>query len=210
MTFALTVVALCASGLALLRLLRLATGAFAVDVALAWFAGNGWFALAAMVLRFLAGVPFSWPSAAAIVLAPPATWIVLRSQVRYNAPKPGRWLPRPAWVFGPLAFFVLFTLFVVLLHGANTPTHTDDGVRVRAFAPMLALDDTWSTEARGLLVQAGPVPTFVPAFAWLFTGKVDHFHVNYVVLTDLIALVLLTTGMGISRGSPERGWASAV
>jgi len=209
MTFALTIVAICASGLAILHVLRLSTASRTVDMALAWFVGSGWFALGAMSLRFLAGVPFSWPAASAIVLAPFPAWAAMRARSRQDAPVSGRRFPRPAWVFAPVGAYVFFILLVVILHGANTPTHTDDGIRVRAFAPILAFDGAWGTEARGILVTAGPVTTFVPAFAWMFTGTVDHFHANYFVLTSLIAIVLLAIGLGTSRGSPERGWASA-
>jgi hypothetical protein len=38
---------------------------------------------------------------------------------------------------------------------------------------------------------------------------VDHFHVNYAVLAELVALLALAVALGASRGSPERGWASA-
>jgi hypothetical protein len=82
-------------------------------------------------------------------------------------------------------------------------------MRVRAFAPMLAFDDAWSEAARGVFVAAGALPTFVPALAWIATGTIDHFHVNYAVLAELAALLVLAVSLGASRGSPERGWASA-
>jgi hypothetical protein len=97
----------------------------------------------------------------------------------------------------------------VILHGTNTPTHTDDAVRVRAFAPMLAFDDAWSPEARRVFGQASPLTTFVPAVGWILSGSLDHFHVNYAVLTELVALLLLVVGLASARGDPERGWAGA-
>ncbi len=120
-----------------------------------------------------------------------------------------RWLPRPLWLFAPMALYVGVVLAMVLLQGTNMPTHTDDGVRVRAFAPMLAFDDRWEPAARAIFAQAAPLATFVPAVAWIATGVVDHFHVNYVVLTELVALLALVIGLGSARGSPERGWAGA-
>jgi hypothetical protein len=120
-----------------------------------------------------------------------------------------RWIPRPLWLFAPIALYVAVVLAAVLLHGANTPTNTDDGVRVRAFAPMLAFDDGWEPAARAVFAQAAPLATFVPAVAWIATGAVDHFHVNYFVLTELVALLALAIGLGVARGSPERGWAGA-
>jgi hypothetical protein len=121
-----------------------------------------------------------------------------------------RWIPRPLWLFIPIAAYVLVVLAATILHGVNTPTHTDDAMRVRAFAPMLAFDDVWRPDARGIFVTAGALPTFVPALAWIATGAVDHFHVNYTVLAELVALLALAVGLGAARGSPERGWTSAL
>ncbi len=217
MTFALTIVAVCAAGLGVLRLLRLTTGSWPADVALAWFVGSGWLGLAAFVLRFLAGVPFATPTLVLLALAPGLASFAFRAWRRRRGTQEhagaggaaARWLPRPTWVYAPIATYVALVVVVVLLHGANTPTQTDDGVRVRAFTPMLAAEDAWPPESRGLLVLAGPVPTFVPAVAWTLTGTIDHFHVNYVVLADLVALLVLAIGLGVAGGSPERGWAMA-
>jgi hypothetical protein len=74
---------------------------------------------------------------------------------------------------------------------------------------MLAFDDRWTSEARDIFAQAAPITTFVPAVAWVLTGSVDHFHVNYAVLSELVALLLLAIGLGAARGDPERGWAGA-
>ncbi len=223
MTFLLALVLLVAAGLALVRTLRLGTGDRATDAALAWLVGSGWFAAAAPAVRFGAGIPLGRVTAAAIVLAPVVVWSVawarrgrLESAPAARpdaAPKSkgpvSRWIPRPLWLFAPIALYVALVTVVALLHGINTPTYTDDGVRVRAFAPMLAFDDTWSREARAVFSMAGPLPTFVPALAWIAIGTLDHFHVNYAVLTELVALLVLAIGLGSARGSPERGWASA-
>jgi hypothetical protein len=218
MTFALTLLSLCAAGLAALKVARLDTGRLAVDVPLGWFVGSGWFALASALLRFAAGIPSSRPAAAAIVLTPIVLWAATAVAARRRpgaaavppaAPAPSRWVPRPLWVFVPLIAYVVGVTVLTCLHGFNTPTQTDDGVRVRAFTPMLAFDDGWGAEARSLVGLAGAIPTFVPALAWRFTRDVDHFHVNYVVLADLLALLSLAVAMASARGAPERGWATA-
>jgi len=82
-------------------------------------------------------------------------------------------------------------------------------VRVRAFAPMVASWDRWNDAARGVLLLAGPVPTFVPAYAWALGAPLDHFHVNGVVLADLVAVIWLSVALAAMAGRPERGWASA-
>ena len=220
MSLLVAVAALCASGLALLGLLGLGTGHRAADVPLAWLVGSGWFALAAFALRFLGGVSYTAPLAVAILAAPVAGLVAARASRRgvgnrpaaapaTGAPESPRWVPGPAWLFGPLAAYVAATAVAVALHGANTPTHTDDGFRVRAFAPMLAFDDAWGSAARAVLVMAGPVPTYVPSLGWRLWGTVDHLHVNGVVLVDLVALLALTVALASARGRPERGWAGA-
>jgi hypothetical protein len=220
-TFLLAAALLVGSGLALLALLRLRTGAAAADAALAWFVGSGVYAGAASLARFLLHLPIGRAAALALVLAPPAIWAALAVRRRRAgppalaggaapAPRPAsRWLPRPLWIFAPLALYVAVVLVATVLHGVNTPTLTDDGVRVRAFAPILAFQDAWSTEARAIFVMAGPVTTFVPALGWTLSGTVVHFHVNDAVLADLVAFLVLLVGLGSARGSPERGWAGA-
>ncbi len=239
MSFAITLVALAGAGLALLGLLRLGAGDRATDLALGWLVGTGWLAAVAPVVRFGLGVPLGRAMLAAIVLAPVVAWgaLELRRRRFDSAPaaedavasartetpvrperrdgeagpesKGARWIPRPLWLFVPIALYVAIVTAAVLLHGTNTPTQTDDGVRVRAFAPMLAFADEWAPDARAIFTTAGPLPTFVPAVAWIATGSLDHFHVNYAILADLLALLVLSIGVASSRGSPERGWASA-
>lgn len=214
MIFLLGAIAIVLSGRALLEVLGLARRAPAVDLALGWFLGSGWLGLAALVSRFLLGVPFGRSSALVLLAVPVAAWAALRRLGLLHraeppaAPRP-RLLPRPAWLFVPIAAWVVATAGAILLHGASTPTHTDDGVRVRAFTPMLAFEDAWPPEARRLLALAGAVPTFVPALGWVLAGEVNHFHANYVVLADLLAFLALLVGLGSRSGSPERGWAAA-
>jgi hypothetical protein len=224
MSYVLTLVLLVAAGLALLDLLRLRTGALAPDLALGWLVGSGWIAAAAPVVRFLFRIPLGRVTLLALALAPVVAWGARRA-LRRRAPGSGaagpeaaseeaapapRWVPRPAWLFAPVALYVVVVACAVVLHGTNTPTHTDDGVRVRAFAPMLAFADGWSPEARSIFSMAAPLATFVPAVAWIVTGSLDHFHVNYWILTELVALLVLVVGLASSRGEPERGWAGAL
>jgi len=82
-------------------------------------------------------------------------------------------------------------------------------VRVRAFAPILAFKDAWPAPSLQVLLMAGPVPTWVPSFAWVVTGTLDNTHTSVMVLADLLALLTLTFGLGALRGRPERGVAGA-
>lgn len=213
MSFFLTIAGLLVAGLSWLELLGLRTRSRSADLALAWFVGSTWFALACALVRFLALISVGRMAMLAIVLAPPVALVVAR-RVRKPAAHVGGThdtarIPRRAWLLGPLALYVLLVLGATLLHGFNTPTHTDDGTRVRAFAPMLAFEDQWDPPARAIFVMAGAVPTFVPALAWRLTGNVDHFHVNYTILATLIALIVLTITLNSSRGRPAHGWLQA-
>ena len=217
MSFLLALAALGASGYALLRLLRLQAGRALVDAPLSWFAGTGYFALGAFALRFLVGVRYTRWSAAA-VLTLPAAALAARSLLRRGAAPPAqgeaarpgaRFIPRPVWLFIPLAAYAAAVSVVVVLVGLGTPTQTDDGLRVRAFAPILAFRDEWNEAARGVLALAGPLPTFAPSLAWRLTGTVDQFHVNAFILASFVALLALAVALPASRGRPERGWAYA-
>jgi len=214
MTFAFTLLSLSASGLAVLHLARLQTGRFTVDLPLAWFVGSGWFALGAMTLRFVGSVPYSRAAVMGILLAPVLLWTATRAArwragaapAQRSGTSAARWLPRPRALFVPMAGYVVFMAAVTCLHGFNTPTQADDAVGARAFTPMLAFDDEWGSAAKPPLVMTGGIPTFVPSLAWRLTCTVDHFHVNYVVLADLVALLILCVTLAATRGAPERGW----
>ena len=231
MSWGIAIVALVAAGLALLDLLRLRTGRAVPDVALGWLAGTGWLAAVAPPVRFALGIPLGRVTLAVLLVAPIAVWTAVAASRRRRGAPPSpprsggegrdegvrgkgehavpRWLPRPLWLFAPMAGYVLVVTVAVLLHGSNMPTQTDDGVRIRAFAPILAYGDAWEPAARAVFAQAGPLVTFVPAVAWIVTGTVDHFHVNYAILTELVALLALVVGLASARGAPERGWVGA-
>jgi hypothetical protein len=219
MSFLVTAVAVCASGVGLLGALGLRTRRWAVDVPMGWFVGAGWIGLAMLALRILLGVPYVAATAVAVLSAPLAAWGVREAWRRRQdgaqppepapAPPPVRWIPRPAWLFAPVALYVALVLVVVVLHGLNSPTETDDGFRVRAYAPLLAHADRWEPAARSVLWMAGPVPTWVPSLAWRLGFPVDHFHVNATVLASLLAFLALAVGLASARGRPEEGWGTA-
>ena len=216
MSFLLAIAALAACGRALLALTRLATGRIAVDLPLAWFVGGGWFAAVTSALRFAAEIPYT-ALVAALVLGLPVLAAFFRAglersarRTRDRAPLHAeRWRPRPLALFAPLAAYVALVCWVVVAHGTSTPTQTDDGLRLRAFTPLLAFDDTWGPEARALLPIAGAVPTWVPSLAWRLSGHVDAFDVNAWVVTGSLAFVALVVSLGSTRGRPEHAWAAA-
>lgn len=208
MIFLVTVVLLCGGGLALLHLARLGTTSRVADVAVAWWLGSGYYALCAGFLRLVCHLHQSRAVTLGIVVAPMLAWAALRprNETRTRAV----WWPRPLWLFAPVMLYCLVTVLAVAWHGVNTPTHTDDGERVRAYTALVAAGDEWPQSLMGLVIMTGTLSTFVPALGARLGGPIDHFQSNYFVLANLIALVALVVGLGASRGRPERGWVTAL
>jgi hypothetical protein len=217
MTFLLSAALMCASGVGLLRALRLETGSLAVDLPLGWFAGMAWFAAATFSIQALLGVSANAPLAIAVLALPLAVWGLLRWRRPGLAPSGGsgppeperRWMPRPKWLFAPMAAWSIVVLVAVALHGMSTPTHTDDAYRVRAYAPVLVAAGTWNGQARDLIAMAGPIPAVAPALAWILGAPVDSFHVNATIILTFLALLALLVALTSERGSPEAGWGAA-
>lgn len=209
MTFLLSAALLCASGVGLLRALRLGTGSLVIDLPLGWFAGMAWFAAATFSIQALLGVPANAPLAIAVLALPLAAWGLLRSRRPVLAPSGRRWVPRPAWLFAPMAAWSIVVLAAVVLHGLATPTHTDDAYRVRAYAPILVAAGTWNGPARHLIAMAGPIPAVAPALAWVLGAPVDPFHVNATIVLTFLALLTLLVALASERGAPEAGWGAA-
>lgn len=216
MSFLLAAAAICASGYALLRAIGLATGRPSMDLPLSWLAGGAWVGLASFTARGLLGIP-SGPATAIVVLAlPVAGWAVARQGGRWpgawgdGGDRGGaRWLPRPAWLFAPMAAWTAAVAMAVLLHGLATPVHTDDSYRVRALAPILAATGAWNDAARDAIAVAGPVPTYVPSLAWVLGAGIDPVHVSASVVLTFLALLSLLVALGSERGVPEAGWGAA-
>jgi hypothetical protein len=108
-----------------------------------------------------------------------------------------------------MAAWVVLVAAAVALHGMSTPTHTDDGYRVRAYAPILAAEGIWSGPARDVVAMAGPIPSFVPAIAWMLGAPLDTFHVNAAIVLTFLSLLLLLVALASERGWPEAGWGAA-
>jgi hypothetical protein len=224
MSFLLAAAAICASGYALLRAIGLATGRPSVDLPLSWFVGSAWVGMASFTARGLLGIP-SGPATAIVVLAlPVAGWAVARRGGGWPGPwgaggdggggsaadrAGARWLPRPAWLFAPMAAWTAAVAVTVLLHGLATPVHTDDSYRVRALAPILAATGAWNDAARDAIAVAGPVPTYVPSLAWVLGAGIDPVHVSASVVLTFLALLALLVALGSERGVPEAGWGAA-
>jgi len=219
MIFVLAATAIAASGLALLRALRLETGRIAVDGPLAWFVGSAWIGLSSFIARGLINIP-SGPATSVVVLALPlVAWAVTSRIGRRRGPRDEgardatgegvRWMPRPTWLFGPMIAWTLLVAGGVTLHGLNTPVHTDDAFRVRALAPVLAATGAWTEPARQVIAMAGPIPTYVPAYAWTIGAEIDPVGVGATVVLTFLALLLLLVALASTRGTPEAGWGAA-
>ena len=220
MTFLLAAAAVCASGYALLRATGLATGRPSIDLPLAWFAGSAWVGLASFTARGLLGVPSGAVTVLVTLAIPAVAWAAARRWGRGRAAwgeeggsaadrGGARWLPRPAWIFAPMAAWTAAVALAVALHGLNTPVHTDDAYRIRAFAPILAAAGAWNGAARDVIAIAGPVPTYVPSLPWMLGAGVDPVHVSASIVLTFLALLVLLVALGADRGVPEAGWGAA-
>lgn len=219
MSFLLAAAAVGATGYALLRVLRLGEGRPSVDVPLAWLVGSAWVGFASFTARGLLGVPSGAPAAIAVLALPLAAWGAMRGRGGWGGhTSPGvdmagghaaRGAPRPAWLFVPLAAWTVAVAGAVLLHGLNTPVHTDDAYRVRALAPVLAATGAWNGAAREVIAMAGPIPTYVPALAWTLGAAVDPVHVSAAIGLTFLSLLALLVSLGSTRGMPEAGWGAA-
>ncbi len=220
MIFLLVALAAGASGYALLRAVGLATGRLPVDVPLAWFTGSAWVGLASFTARGLLGIPSGAATALAVLALPFAAWGAARRLERGRAAgtswggnpegeATARWWPRPAWLFAPMAAWTVAVALGVTLHGLDTPVHTDDAFRIRAFAPILAASGAWNGAARDAMAIAGPVPTYVPSLAWMLGAAVDPVHVSASIVLTFLAMLGLLVALGAERGVPEAGWGAA-
>ncbi len=219
MIFLVTAAAISGSGYALLRTLCLLTGRLPVDVPLSWFAGSAWIGFASFTARGLLGIPTGPGTALSALVLPFVAWGIVRRFPGWRSertPEPGgqeppvsRWIPRPTWLFAPMVAWTVIVAAAVVLHGLNTPVHTDDAYRVRAFAPILAATGAWNAGARDVIVVAGPIPTYVPALAWTLGAGIDPVHVSASILLTFLALLALVVALGATRGFPEAGWGAA-
>jgi hypothetical protein len=204
------------SGVALLRLLGLAAGSFAVDVPLGWLVGAAWYALGAFSLRAFLGVDPGGLAAVLLLALPVLGWGLFRARIgTTDSPFPAGGaatrprLPGPIWLFGPMAAWTVLVAVVVVVHGVSTPTHTDDAYRVRGLAPVLVATGDWSAQAREVVAMAGAIPAFVPALPWVLGAPVEPLHVGLASIVAFLALLTLVIGLGLVRGSPEAGWGGA-
>lgn len=182
------------------------------DLALSWFAGTAFLALAVFITYFAWQLePTGWLLACLLALPVLAfaacarrRWPAIRDSLdraRHTAWWPQR--HRVLWVFPMLAAVTALTL--VVLHGKNTPTNTDDAVRVRAYSPMLVYQGEDSGRCRSVVLGNGPYVSFVPVPGWRALGTIDHFHVNYLILTSLCFFCLLLYAVACDSGQPEHG-----
>lgn len=216
MSHLVAILATCASGVALLRLLGLAVGSTVVDVPLGWMVGAAWVALGAFSIRAFQGAGPGPVASVAILALPVLGWAVLRTRKGSGGPPaiqpsvpPRRRFPGPSWLFGPMAAWTILVAVVVVVHGVSTPTHTDDGYRVRALAPLLVAGDAWSPEAREVIAMAGAIPAFVPALPWTLGSTAEPLHVGLASICAFLALLAVVIGLGTARGSPGAGWGGA-
>jgi hypothetical protein len=200
------------SGYAVLQLCGISTRNLAADVALAWFCGTGWYTFASCVALFVLGLePSLWESVA-ILAFPVATAVALRRRLQGGIQtsivnrRTTRWWPwRYRWLWVAPAGMVVVVLSLVVLHAKNTPTNTDDAIRLRAHTPMLVYQGHLSPAARSAIFSNGSFMSFGPLPIWQLRGTIHHFDVNYFIVTNVVFLFALIYALCSSRGVPEQG-----
>lgn len=202
----------CACGYAWVHLLRLSQGNLVTDAALSWFAGMAWFSLASAVCLYAWRLePSGWLSLA--LLALPVLVLALRPRHLLAETRSGvarlracQWWPANGpWLWGSVTIVTLLVLVLIVLHGTNTPTHTDDAMRLRAYTPFLAYRGDLTPAAARALLSNGAVVSFVPLPGWQLSDNPSHFHVNYLILTSLLFFCLLLYASCCDSGRPEQG-----
>ncbi|MGD0093116.1 MAG: hypothetical protein ABSE73_24655 [Planctomycetota bacterium] len=204
------------TGYSLVWLLGMSQRHFVADIAAAWFAGSGYLALASFFWTLgLHQRPALTVSLAALGL-PPLLFILFRRRyaegirASLSACRSACYCPtafRAAYVV--LAAVAAAILVLIILHGKNTPTNTDDGLKLRAYTPMLVYQGLLNPKAVYLILANGSYASFVPVLGWQLQGSINHFHVNYLQLTVLFFFLLTTFMSGVLRKQPQMGIVAA-
>lgn len=204
--FLLSTIVLLAVGYCLLALLRISQKHLGADLALSWFIGTGYFAFAYMLVVFVFQVGFNVIASLIIIVLPLAAFGMWRPKQKNAEQTKVSYLPATKRVlYLALIAWIVAILPLIFLHSKNTPTNTDDGVRLRAYTPFLVYQNDFRDETDGLILGNGIMPSFVPALSWQLGGGADHFHINYFVFSSFFFFLLLLYMVPTTRGNAAQG-----
>jgi hypothetical protein len=200
------------AGYSLVLLLRVSQKHIVADIALGWFLGSGYFALVSFFAAYILHIRLCLLSSLGTVLLPGGILLLcfqtFKPAMRESvvATIATTYFPkakRPVYIL--LLSMVLAVFALVLLHGKNTPTNTDDAVRLRAFTPMLVYENNLTSKTTPLILNNGIFPSFVPILSWQLARRIDHFHFNYLILTNLLFFLTAIYLFPAIRQRPQQG-----
>lgn len=201
------------AGYSLVRLLGLSRDHLFYDMSIGWFLGAGYYSLTWFILVYAAELPVRAEYSFLIILLPVLIFAIrsrplLRSIIRSaNNVWSTEYLPanRVLSLDTLLIIYSIVVFILIALHGATTPSNADDALHLRALTPMLAYDNNFTQAASRMIFSNGIWPTFVTVLFWHISGVVDHFYVNYTIITSLFFFLLVLYLGPAVRGNPRQG-----
>ncbi len=202
------------AGYSIIALTKISEQNLIYDIALGWFIGAGYYSLAWFVLVYALGADVTRSYSFAIIFTPLLIMIVKsRASIKENIAlsidgmKSLSYLPaseNKVLNYAVIAYCII-VITIVIVHGVSTPSNADDALRLRAYTPILAYDNSAGETANSLIFQNGPWPTFTTILFWHILGDVDHFYVNYTIATSFFFFITLLYVSPLIQGEPRRG-----
>lgn len=183
------------------------------DIALGWFVGVGYYSVTMFIIVFGAGLAPQPLYSLMIILAPIVVALVRITTYGPHVVQAFRNMRKTYYlpvsrIFSFETILVCYSLFVFILvfvHGASTPTNGDDAIHLRAYSPMLVYANDMSERARIVIAANGIWPSFSTLFFWHLKGGIDHFYINYTILTSFSCFLLLIYLAPAIRGEKRQG-----
>ena len=202
-----------AAGYSIISLTKLSEQNIIHDIALSWFIGAGYYSLAWFILVYGFEIPVQPFYSYGIIFMPILILILIGRQsfienitksidgskvVRYMASGDSKVLNYT------IIAYCIIVIAIVIMHGISTPSNADDAFRLRAYTPILAYDNIGGEQANSLIFQNGPWPTFTTILFWHIFGSVDHFYINYTIVTSFCFFITLIYISPVLQGEPKR------
>ena len=201
------------SGYSLTNLSGLSGKNIFFDLSLGWFLGTGFFTLVYFILVYAFKIDATPIVSVSILLLPVCLFFIQwRKQISHFRESIRSisisfcFSPKIRSIINLILIGYSVSMFIlILLHSINTPTNTDDGVRLRAWTPMIIYENNISEETTPYIFQNGILPSFVPLLFWHLNGKIDHFFVNYSIVTNLFFFLSLLYFTPALQGRKQEG-----
>lgn len=213
MTYLLGVTLFIVAGYSIIAIIEISEQNFLYDIALSWFIGAGYYSLAWFVLVYAFGADVTPSYSIAIIITPLLIMIVKsRMLIKEDVTKSIYGIKNLSYLstsenkiinYAVIAYCIVI-ITIVIVHGVSTPSNADDALRLRAYTPILAYDNTVGETANSLIFQNGPWPTFTTVLFWHILGGVDHFYINYTIVTSFFFFIALLYMSPVLQGDPGR------